>query len=107
MSCPNCGAVLLERRCGQCRAVVPQRSEAAALAERAEALARKVSSRQVARVFAMPLASTRPQSAGHGSSWWVCVAVKPTLSRVVLARKLTEPEAVALAAALAARLNVD
>ena len=107
MSCPNCGAPLLERRCGQCRAVVPQRAEAPEHTARAEALARKVSSREIARVFAMPLASTRPQSAGHGGSWWVCVAVKPTLSRQVLARKLSEPDAVALAAALAARLNVD
>lgn len=105
LSCPNCGAPLLtERRCPQCGAVVPPRSVSTA---QAEALAEKVDASTVERVFAMPLASTRPQSAGHGASWWVCVAVKPTRARVVLARKMTEAEAVALAGALAARLNLD
>lgn len=79
----------------------------AELVSRAEALARIVDAAQVARVFAMPLTSTRPQSVGHGTSWWVCVSVKPTLTRRVLARKMTEGEAVALAGALAARLNLD
>ena len=104
MSCPNCGALLHERRCAQCRAVVASRGAEAA---GAEAAVRKLGGREAARVFAMPLASTRPQSASHGTSWWVCAAVKPTLSRVVLVRGLSEPEAVALAGAIAARLKLD
>ncbi len=58
------------------------------------------------RVFAMPLASTRPQSAGHGASWWVCAAVQPTRARVVLLDGLTEDEAVRVAGAVAARLQL-
>lgn len=105
-TCPNCGAALLERRCAQCGAVVGGRAEAAPqVAARAEALARNVSS--VEQVFAMPLASTRPQSSGHGASWWVCVVVKPARQRVVLARGLAQEDAVALVGALAAKLNLD
>ena len=104
MSCPNCGAALHERRCAQCRAVVPSAGGDDARAERA---ARGLGGAEVARVFAMPLASTRPQSAGHGRRWWVCAAVKPTLERRVLLRGLEEGEAVAIAGALAARLKLD
>jgi len=103
VSCPNCGASLHERRCGQCRAVVPEAGGEDPATERA---VRALKGASPERVFAMPLASTRPQSAGHGRSWWVCAAVKPTLARVVLLEGLSEPEAVRLAGAVAARLQL-
>lgn len=62
-------------------------------------LGKTVELARVACVFAMPLASTRPQSAGHGESWWVCASLKPAMERVVLLRGLRRDEAVALAAA--------
>ncbi|MBL8957972.1 MAG: hypothetical protein JNK82_44775 [Myxococcaceae bacterium] len=103
MSCPNCGARLVELRCAQCGAFVPQSGGEHSGAERA---VKRLAGAVAERVFAMPLASTRPQSAGHGASWWVCAAVKPTRARVVLAEGLSEAEAVRLAGAVAARLQL-
>lgn len=111
VSCPNCGASMMEGRCGQCRAVVPLSGDAAP--EGVEVRAGRLTIRggrtiEVARVetiFAMPMASTRPQSVGHGSSWWVCAAAQTTRARVVLARGLSEEEAVRLARAAALRLG--
>jgi hypothetical protein len=116
VSCPNCGAALAGDRCPQCGAVVPAAAEGpldglalegGRLSARGGLLGRRrLAAAQIETVFAMPLASTRPQSAGHGHSWWVCAALKPTRARVVLARGLTEEEAVRLAGAVAARLQV-
>jgi hypothetical protein len=98
---------LIEGRCSVCRAVLGRKGAsgeaAASLIERA---ARSLRGRDVEAFFAMPLASTRPQSAGYGRKWWVCAAVKPTRSRLVLLDGLGAEEAQAVAHALAARLDV-
>jgi hypothetical protein len=90
-----------------CRAVTAQKGGGAdAPAPLVERAVRAVTGREVEAVFAMPLASTRPQTAGRGASWWVCAAVKPTRARAVLLKGLEEGEAVRVAHALAARLEL-
>lgn len=124
-ACPNCGAPLAAGQCAQCGAVVPLKGaavpaprgaertltgqvfEASCGNARLEVRGGRFRSFDVARIFAMPMASTRPQSAGHGVSFWVCAAAKPTLARRVLARGLkTIDEAAWLAFVLAEHLHL-
>lgn len=60
----------------------------------------------VEAVFAMPKASTWPQSWRFGTSWWVCIAVKQTRERHVLRRGLSENQAIQLASDLANQLKL-